>query len=48
MKKYQNYHLWAENTDIDEEIKFLTFEVFMGNKLLVGKELFKTNWKLGF
>lgn len=29
MKKYQNYHLWAENRDIDEEIKFLTFEVFM-------------------
>jgi hypothetical protein len=35
MKKNQNYHLWAENTDIDEEIKFLTFEVFMGNKLLI-------------
>jgi hypothetical protein len=29
MKKYQNYHLWAENTDNDEEIKFLTFKVFM-------------------
>lgn len=29
MKKNQNYHLCAENTDIDEEIKFLTFEVFM-------------------
>ena len=48
MKKYQNYHLWAENTDIDEEIKFLTFEVFMGNKLLIRQKLFKTNWKLGF
>ena len=35
MKKRHNYHLCAENTDIDKEIKFLTTVVFIERKLLI-------------
>jgi hypothetical protein len=42
MKKYQNYHLWAENTDIDKEIKFLTMVAIIEKTLLISVIILKT------